>query len=86
MRRGSGPWAAALAYVVVLDGRIAGTWSRTFEKQTVHVRVSPFRRLTRVERGAVAAAAERFTRFMGPEHRLDLMVRERRRLWTATAK
>jgi DNA glycosylase AlkZ-like len=67
----------ALAYVVVLDGRIAGTWSRTFEKQTVHVRVSPFRRLTRVERGAVVAAAERFTSFMGLEHRLDLMVASR---------
>ena len=67
-----GAMGGALGYVVVLDGRIAGTWSRTFEKQTVHVRVSPFRRLTRVERGAVAAAAERFTRFVGPEHRLDL--------------
>ena len=72
-----GAMGSALAYIVVLDGRIAGTWRRTFEKQTVHVRVSPFRSLTRVERGAVAAAAERFTRFMGSEHRLDLMVRER---------
>jgi DNA glycosylase AlkZ-like len=68
---------SALGYVVVLDGRVAGTWSRTLEKQTISLRVTAFQKLSRSERRAVTAAAERFTGFMGPEHRLDLMVRDR---------
>jgi hypothetical protein len=55
----------ALAYVVLVNGRIAGTWKRTLEKSTVRIEVTPFRKLRASERKALAAAATRFTRFHG---------------------
>jgi hypothetical protein len=63
---------AALAYVVVLDGRIAGTFRRTIERRAVRVRVTPFRRLLASEREAIGSAAERFARFVGGGREVDL--------------
>jgi hypothetical protein len=65
---------AALAYVVIMDGRIAGTWKRSFSRQTVHIQLSPFRKLGRAEMHAATAAAERFADFVGHEHVLDLRI------------
>jgi len=62
----------ALAYVVVVDGRIAGTWRRTFAKQTVRIQLTPFQKLSGAEQRAVVAVATRFTRFVGHEHVLNL--------------
>jgi len=64
---------AALGYVVVVDGRIAGTWKRTLEKETVRIQLTPFRRLDRAEQAAVATAATRYTAFLGPERALELL-------------
>ncbi|HZS39217.1 MAG TPA: winged helix DNA-binding domain-containing protein [Polyangia bacterium] len=46
-------------------GRVAGTWRRTFAKQTVSIAVQPFVRLERGERAAISAAAHRYARFLG---------------------
>jgi hypothetical protein len=64
----------ALAYVLLVDGRIAGTWKRSFSGRTVHIQVTPFRKLARAEKHAVAAAAERFMSFQGDEHALELTI------------
>lgn len=51
--------------VVILDGRVAGTWKRVFKKGTVVIILSPFAPLKKKEREAVAAAAERYGAFHG---------------------
>jgi hypothetical protein len=55
----------ALAYVVILDGKISGTWRRSIGKGAVRVHVAPFRRLSEPEREAIAKAASRFAQFLG---------------------
>jgi len=52
------------AHSLVIDGRLAGSWTRTHRRDAVTVDVVPYRRLTPVDRRAVAAAAERYGRFM----------------------
>jgi len=53
----------ALTAVIVIDGQIVGTWKRTLRKDSVVIDIHPFRRLTRVEKGAVAEAAQRYGAF-----------------------
>ncbi|NTU62197.1 MAG: winged helix DNA-binding domain-containing protein [Chloroflexi bacterium] len=55
---------AALTYVVVIDGQIVGSWRRTFSKEAVVIEINPFKRLTKTERHAVAAAAQRYGEFL----------------------
>lgn len=55
----------ALQNVIVIDGRIAGTWRREVKKATLLIELSPFRLLTEAEQAAVAAAAERCGEFFG---------------------
>jgi hypothetical protein len=50
--------------VVLVDGRVAGTWKRAVQKTAVHVSVTLFRSLTDDESAAVVAAAERYGRFL----------------------
>ena len=64
----------ALAYVIVMDGRIAGTWKRSLSRDTVHIHLTPFRKLGRAEKQAAAAAAERLVRFVGGEKTLDWQI------------
>ncbi len=61
----------ALQYIMVLDGRIVGTWKRTLTRTTVRIETAPFRRLTAAERDAVALAAEQYGAFLGLEVALD---------------
>jgi hypothetical protein len=60
------------AHFLVVDGTLAGTWRRTQTRESMLVRVVPNRRLTRAERGAVAAAAERYGAFV--KLRVDLSI------------
>ena len=55
----------ALNYIVVVDGRIVGTWRRTLKRTSVSIETSIFTRLTRAERESVARAAERYGAFLG---------------------
>jgi len=55
----------ALQNVIVMDGRVVGTWRRTLGKGVVSVALNPFRKLTEADRAAVGEAAERLGAFLG---------------------
>lgn len=55
----------ALAYIVVVDGRIVGTWRRKLRKDSVVIQVEPFAPLTRARKRAIAEAADRYGSFLG---------------------
>ncbi len=55
----------ALAYIVVVDGRIVGTWRRRLRKDSVVIEVEPFAPLTLARKGALVAAADRYGSFLG---------------------
>jgi hypothetical protein len=54
---------AALGYVIVLNGRIVGTWKRTL-KQSVIVESQIFTPLTEAESRAIAVAAQQYGAFL----------------------
>lgn len=60
VRMGSG-----LTAVLVLAGRVVGTWKRRQSAKVMTVTVSLFRELTPTEQQAVRAAAERYAAFFG---------------------
>ena len=51
--------------LVVIDGRVRGAWRRSLARATVRVSVTSWNPVTRDERRAVEAAAERYGRFLG---------------------
>jgi Winged helix DNA-binding domain len=50
--------------VMVLNGRVIGTWKRTFKKSALVVETKPLQPLSEAEQQAFAAAARRYARFM----------------------
>lgn len=50
--------------IIVIDGRVAGTWKRTFRKSAVAVEMIPFARLNDAEIDALTAAAKRYGAFV----------------------
>jgi hypothetical protein len=54
-----------LGPVIVIDGRVVGTWKRTLGKRFVTVALRPFGALTAVEREVIDAAARRYADFLG---------------------
>lgn len=57
--------AQLLNPTVVVDGEVVGTWKRVLKRESVVVTPSLFRKLSRTEKQAVAAAAERYGEFLG---------------------
>jgi hypothetical protein len=55
---------ALIAHIIILNGQIVGGWRRTLKKDEVLVEVSLITKLNKTEKQAVAAAAERFGRFL----------------------
>jgi hypothetical protein len=55
----------ALTHVVVVDGRIVGSWRRTLSKNEVSVETNIFLSLTEAQQQAISAAARRFGDFVG---------------------
>lgn len=55
----------ALQNVIILDGRIAGTWRRTLKKAAVIIELNLFAQLTEAKREAVGEAAQRYGEFLG---------------------
>lgn len=51
--------------IIVINGRVAGTWRRALKKDKVVITLSTFAKLTRAEARAVAAAADRYGEFLG---------------------
>lgn len=50
---------------IAVDGQIVGTWKRTFKKDGVVITQDLFRSLSEAENQAIAAAVERYGRFIG---------------------
>jgi hypothetical protein len=54
----------ALTAVVVIDGQIVGSWRRTLEQKAAAIEINPFGLLTKTEQRAIAAAAQRYGKFL----------------------
>lgn len=54
----------ALTHVVVVDGRVVGTWKPAIERRVTGAVLDLFRRLTRAESRAVDGAVEKYRAFM----------------------
>jgi hypothetical protein len=52
-------------YTILMDGRIVGTWKRTFKKGRVIIDASPFNPLTEAQMAALEAAGQRYADFYG---------------------
>jgi hypothetical protein len=55
----------ALQNVIVIDGRIVGTWRRTWKQDKVMIKSNPVRILSESERKAVFIAIQKYSRFLG---------------------
>jgi hypothetical protein len=55
----------AIANHLMIDGRLAGGWSRTLTARSVLVKVAPYKRLTPAQSRAVADAVESYGEFLG---------------------
>jgi Winged helix DNA-binding domain len=53
------------AHLLTIDGRLAGSWKRTFGARAAGVELKTFRPLTKAERIAVDDAVERYAAFLG---------------------
>jgi hypothetical protein len=51
--------------IIVIGGRVVGTWKRTFKNESVRMSFSPFTAFSAAQASAIAAAAERYGRFVG---------------------
>jgi hypothetical protein len=54
-----------LSPVIVVRGGVVGTWKRAIKKDTVTVTPTFFKALNGADRALVAAAVERYARFLG---------------------
>ncbi|MGH9837818.1 MAG: winged helix DNA-binding domain-containing protein [Blastocatellia bacterium] len=52
-------------HLIVIQGRLAGTWKRTLKKHAAVIETNTFARLTKAENRAVAAAARQYGAFLG---------------------
>jgi len=54
-----------LTAVIVLRGRVAGTWKKTVHKNTIEIRLSPYREFSRSERESLKSEVVRYGEFFG---------------------
>jgi hypothetical protein len=59
------PGGGMFSPTIVIDGRVVGTWKRTFKKDTVVMAISPFTSLSEAQNRAISAAVKRYSRFVG---------------------
>jgi hypothetical protein len=52
-------------HILVVDGRVAGTWRRTLKKSEVVIQTTTFAPLSKAQSRAVAEAADRYGAFLG---------------------
>jgi len=58
---------------LVIDGRLAGGWRRTLKGHLVMIEVAPYKPLTPAQKGAVAAAADRYGEFLNQRAELTVL-------------
>ena len=51
--------------IVVIGGRVVGTWKRVFKQDSVVITFSPFNECSKTQAGAIRSAAERYSEFVG---------------------
>lgn len=61
----------ALGPVLILKGKLVGTWKATFDKHSVEIAINSTRNFTRQERLAIIKSAERYAAFFDLSLRLD---------------
>ncbi len=52
-------------YTIVIDGKVVGTWKRTFKKGAVFIEFTPFAPFTLAEMDAFNVAVHRYGEFLG---------------------
>ena len=50
---------------LVVDGRLAGSWTREVKPNSVEIQVAPYFKLTAVQSRAVSSAADCYAEFLG---------------------
>lgn len=55
----------ALTAVIIINGKVAGTWKRTIRKNSVEIKLSPFRKLSKAESDAIQIQVETYGKFVG---------------------
>lgn len=55
----------ALTAVIILNGKVAGTWDKALKKSTVEIRLNPFRQLKEDEQEALGSEVIRYGKFVG---------------------
>ena len=66
--------AGWISAVLLVGGRVAGTWTHDLSPRRTRIELSPWRRLTRAERRAVDAEAARIGAFLAPGVPLELAI------------
>ncbi|HEX5084114.1 MAG TPA: winged helix DNA-binding domain-containing protein [Blastocatellia bacterium] len=59
------PGNGVLSPVIVIGGRVVGTWKRTLKKDSLAISQSHFAKLKRIEAQAITEAASRYGKFLG---------------------
>lgn len=60
----STPPNGMLPATIVINGRVIGTWKRSFQKDIILITLNPFSPITATERNRVSIAAHRFGQFL----------------------
>jgi hypothetical protein len=55
----------ALTAVIVLNGKVAGTWHKATKKNSVEIGLNPFRKLDTAEQEALESEVTRYGKFLG---------------------
>jgi len=63
----------AFANHLMIDGRLAGGWSRTIKPNVVHIDVAPYKKLTPAQSRAVSSAVECYGEFLGLPAELSMV-------------
>ncbi len=53
----------ALTAVIIINGKLAGTWKRTIKKDSLEIKLNPFRKLRVAEEEAIQAEVDRYGKF-----------------------
>jgi hypothetical protein len=59
------PRGTIFNHTVIINGRITGTWKRSFRKNMVDIDITPFSELSKANDSAVNSAAKRYVKFLG---------------------
>jgi hypothetical protein len=58
------PRGTIFNHTIIINGRVIGTWKRSFRKNIVDIAIIPFAPLSKANHTAILAAAKRYTKFL----------------------